>query len=342
VRTWGVPAYGEAEATDSAVVGGTPAVVSEFTVEPAQVIEFSMARGGDPMAALLYENEALPGRLQDSASPTDTTGADLARFRKAGGDVDIRGVELASGAAVGDGTAPVVTLDWADDAALLRQETTRGALDTLRLEDFTGATLRVEGFAVVDLRLDRPKDVAVQVGGAREGMIVTGAGDDAITIGTEGRGAPHDTAFVVDAGSGDDTIIGGPSADTVDGGPGADDLTGGGGRDVFVLRAGEIAGDVIHDFAATPAHRGHDLLRFDGFDIGAILADLGGDIGDIGDVIRHFVAAHVHRGHDLLRFEGFGSDAVLVNADGDTWTIGGETFSLVGVTALSSGDYVLT
>lgn len=343
VRTWGVPAYGEAEATDPAVAGGTPAIVSEFTVEPARAIEFSVARGGDPMAALLYENQALPGHLQDSASLTDTTGTDLARFQQAGGDVDIRRVELASGFAVGDGTAPVVTLDWTGNGtALLRQEVTRGALDTLRVEDFTGTSLRVEGFTVVDLRLDRPGGVAVQVGEAREGVIVTGAGDDAITVHTAGKGAPYGTAFALQAGSGDDTIIGGRSADTIDGGPGADNLTGGGGGDVFVLRAGEVAGDVIHDFAAAPAHRGHDLLRVAGFDIGATLAELGGTIGDIGNVIRDFLTAHASRGQDQLRFEGFGNDAALVNAGGDTWTIGGETFRLVGVTAIGPGDYLLT
>jgi Ca2+-binding RTX toxin-like protein len=159
--------------------------------------------------------------------------------------------------------------------------------------------------------------------------------------GRERKGAPYGTAFTLQAGSGNDTLIGGRSADTIDGGPGADNLAGGGGHDVFLLRAGEVAGDVIQDFTAAPAHRGHDPLRVAGFDIRAILAELGG-IGDIGDLIRDFLTAHVSHSQDQLRFEGFGDDAALVNAGGDTWTIGSETFRLVGVTSLDRSDYLLT
>ena len=338
VRTWGIPAYGETEATDPAVVGRAPQVVSAFTAEPARAIEFSLARGGGDMAALLYENGALPGRLQDSASLTDTTGADLARFRQAGGDVHVQRVEFASGDAVGDGTAPVLTLGWGEDGtALLQREAAGDGIDTLRVEDFVGAALRIQGFEAVDLRLGRPGGVELRLDGVQRGVVATGAGDDTIVIGADGQrerpssgalpkvearpddeqtgpgadgldhadGArdPRPAKLELSGGAGNDTIVGGSSSDVIDGGPGADDLAGSGGSDVFVLRAGEVAGDVVRDFGATPGR--------------------GGD-------------------HDLLRFEGFGADAVLANAGGDTWTIGGEAFRLVGVTALGPGDCVLT
>jgi Ca2+-binding RTX toxin-like protein len=176
------------------------------------------------------------------------------------------------------------------------------------VEDFVGAALRIEGFEAVDLRLGRPGGVAVRLDGAERGVVATGAGDDTIVVGADGPGhadgarGPQAAKLELSGGGGDDTIVGGSSGEVIDGGPGADDLTGGGGGDVFVLRAGEVAGDVVRGFGAA--------------------AGRGGD-------------------HDLLRFEGFGAGAVLANAGGDTWTIGGEAFRVAGVTALGPGDYVL-
>ncbi|MCB4822105.1 alkaline phosphatase D family protein [Roseicella aerolata] len=325
VRTWGIPAYGAAEATDPAVAGRRPAVVSEFTLQPARAIEFSLAPEGEAMAALRYENGALPGRLQDSRSLTDTTGADLARFRQAGGDVTIRQVDLASGHAIGDGTAALARLAWTGDGeALLRREAGAGSLGTLRVEDFLGSALRIEGFAAVDLRLERPGDLRLRLEGVEQGEVVTGAGDDAITIGAARRPSSEGALLRIEAGSGndriepvaagpgharldllggtgEDTLLGGRASDTIDGGPGRDDLTGGGGTDIFVLRAGETEGDVIRDFRT----------------------------------------ASMPGGRDLLRLEGFGADAMLVHAGGDNWSINGETFRLAGVTRLGPCDVLL-
>jgi Ca2+-binding RTX toxin-like protein len=64
-----------------------------------------------------------------------------------------------------------------------------------------------------------------------------------------------------------DAIYGSPGADRLDGGPGGDLLYGGGGRDTFVLRKGELEGDVILDFET-----GVDILELAGFAPGTTVA----------------------------------------------------------------------
>ncbi|MBX9699942.1 MAG: hypothetical protein K2X74_10930, partial [Acetobacteraceae bacterium] len=49
-------------------------------------------------------------------------------------------------------------------------------------------------------------------------------------------------------GAGADSLSGGDGNDTLDGGAGSDLLRGGAGADLFLLRFGELDGDVIHDF----------------------------------------------------------------------------------------------
>ena len=333
VRTWGIAPYDEAEPTDPAVVGRVPAVVSEFTVQASRAIEFSLGSGGESAVALSYENAELPGVRQDSASLTDTTGADLARFRQAGGDVTIFNAALGSGVVLDNGTNALATLSWlAPGEAVLRQDAPRRvAAEQLTVEDFTGTALRLEGWDEVDLALDRPGAPALilEVEGVQRGSVSTdggddviriraqrgtgdgdalltvsaGAGEDVVEIGSGGGagGRLRDTRARIDGGEGDDVILGAASADTIDGGAGADTLLGGGGRDVFVLRRGEAEGDVLLDFNGRQGGGARDLLLLLDFDI----------------------------------------DATLLNSGGDTWTVGGESFRLTGVTALRSGDYLL-
>jgi Ca2+-binding RTX toxin-like protein len=130
-----------------------------------------------------------------------------------------------------------------------------------------------------------------------------GAGDDRITVDLDDCWSWLATRArtTLDGGAGNDTIRGADSTDTIDGGADSDVMAGGGGRDVFILRAGEIDGDIIQDFGG----------RFAFFE------------------------------RDQLRFEGFAEDAVLANAGGDDWTIGGETFELTGITHLRQIDYAV-
>lgn len=69
---------------------------------------------------------------------------------------------------------------------------------------------------------------------------------------------------------GADLVIGGNGNDTLSGGQGADGLTGGGGADRFVFARGEVAGDVINDFA-----RG-DIIELSGYSAGSTLARVAG------------------------------------------------------------------
>jgi beta-glucanase (GH16 family) len=77
-------------------------------------------------------------------------------------------------------------------------------------------------------------------------------------------------------GNGLDNILKGSiSADVLNGAGGADILFGGEGGDLFVLRAGETAGDRVMDFAAG------DQIRFEGFGSDAVVMHHQGDIWSI-------------------------------------------------------------
>jgi hypothetical protein len=76
---------------------------------------------------------------------------------------------------------------------------------------------------------------------------------------------------------------------------------------------------------------------------GRIAGWLLGDKGYLGKEWRAEAAAHRLQLVTPLRFEGFGKGATLTH-EGDIWTVhyadGAETFKLVGVNELASGDAV--
>ncbi|MBR0681813.1 ExeM/NucH family extracellular endonuclease [Roseomonas eburnea] len=314
--------------------GGTPYRTSDhdpllvgLDLRPAEAIEFALAAGRLDSTALLYRNTAVVG-VQDSADLDDSTGADLGRFLQTDGDVTVLRVELENGRTVGGFFGAQARLDWQEPGVATLRDAGILGVDGVTVTDFVGSALTVKDFATVDLTLTRSQDLSLRLQDARQATIVTGAGDDTIRIDGDTGLAWRPSRYEVDAGAGDDRIVldlddcwswvgslarttlsggagedtihGARSADTIDGGAGADDLSGHGGRDVFVLRAGEIDGDVIRDF---------DTAR------------------------------HAHADRDLLLFEGFAPGAVLANAGGDLWTIGGETFELSGVLSLRASDY---
>jgi serralysin len=108
--------------------------------------------------------------------------------------------------------------------------------------------------------------------------VITGAGDDVITVNTAENiqiktGPGNDTVHGGDGndqirggkgkdnlfgGNGDDFIIGGKGKDTIAGGLGNDTLKGGGGKDIFVVGQGH---DTVLDFDS-----GKDTIRIDGID----------------------------------------------------------------------------
>lgn len=101
----------------------------------------------------------------------------------------------------------------------------------------------------------------------------------------------------------DNWIIGGTDDDTLVGDSGADKQQGGDGNDTFVLRQGEVSGDIIMDFTGATL-TGGDFIRLENFGTGATLT------------------------HD--------GDIWRVNYNGGAST---EVFRLVGVDSLSVGDY---
>ncbi|CAH0274479.1 ExeM/NucH family extracellular endonuclease [Roseomonas sp. CECT 9278] len=320
---------------DAAIFDGTvpyrtsdhdPLIVG-LDLRPAEAIEFMLSQGPKDGVGLLYRNAAVAD-LQDSTDADDSTGATLGRFDRDDGDVRVLAVELENGRTIGSQRDPQARLDWLEDGAAVLRDTARHGADAVAVTDFVGQALTVKGFDIVDVALDRDAAIDLRIRDAEHASVTTGAGDDTIRVDGETGSLWRPNRFDIDAGdgddlirldvedrwswlvararaeldggAGDDTIRGGASADTIDGGAGADVMSGGGGRDTFVLRAGEIDGDVIRDF---------DSIRF------GLL------------------------GRDQLVFEGFADDAVLANAGGDLWTIGGETFELDGVRALRASDY---
>ncbi|HXV22841.1 MAG TPA: hypothetical protein VED46_01140, partial [Alphaproteobacteria bacterium] len=113
-------------------------------------------------------------------------------------------------------------------------------------------------------------------------------------------------ANVLSGFGGVDQLLGGGGNDRLDGGDDSDALSGGAGNDLFMLNVGEVDGDRILDFFGNGVSLGDSLL-----------------------------------------FQGFGDAAFLTNS-GDQWTVhyddgaSDETFQMVGVTSLSTGDYLFT
>ncbi len=83
-----------------------------------------------------------------------------------------------------------------------------------------------------------------------EGSLYAHGGNDTIEL-TDGNSSGR-ILGLIDAGEGDDIIIGGIYADKISGGAGDDTMTGGGDADVFVFKADSVGGnDTITDFDAT-------------------------------------------------------------------------------------------
>jgi Ca2+-binding RTX toxin-like protein len=183
----------------------------------------------------------------------------------------------------------------------------------------TGASETLKGEAANERFVGNGGDDTMVGGKGHDTYVVDSVGDKVIELAGEGtdqvlvRTWAHNMQanvenLVIERASGasvygnalDNKIIGSAANDTIRGGQGADMMTGGGGDDVFVFRKGEAAGDVITDFRGNGTGAG-----------------------------------------DVLRFEGFGTGAKLAHVAED-WTVqyngGSETFKLVGVTGLASGD----
>lgn len=183
-----------------------------------------------------------------------------------------------------------VAVSWGPgDALSATLLTAWNSLKSATVRDADGGRITLSGFVDVLVELGGSAASEVTVSGAKRGTVRTGAGDDVVTITAFSNGPDQGgwgNGFVVstgagndrisltgwngwsyatiDAGSGDDVVVGSSGNDTIIGGTGNDILTGGGGRDIFVFRQGH--GQVlITDFAA-----GIDRLRFEGVGQGTV------------------------------------------------------------------------
>jgi subtilisin-like proprotein convertase family protein len=152
------------------------------------------------------------------------------------------------------------------------------------VRDADGGAVTLANFVEVLVEQGGEAASTVAVTGSKRGSITTGAGDDVVAIRawsngadsggwgnlfTVSTGAGDDSIAVtgwngwsyatIDAGLGDDRVVGSSGNDTIRGGAGRDTLAGGAGRDVFVFRRGD-GQDVIEDFNPGAT----DTLRFEG------------------------------------------------------------------------------
>ena len=117
-----------------------------------------------------------------------------------------------------------------------------------------------------------------------------GSGDDRFDM-SSGGSASADVPLHVDAGNGDDTVVGGAGADTIVGGNGDDNLRGGAGADV-------LFGDNGDDFADGGVGTDTEVLGA-GDDVAGWTPGEGSD------------AVFGQSGSDTLAFDGSGGDEVM-------------------------------
>ena len=321
--TWGIAPYTAADATIPAVVGETPAIVSQFTVQSGAAIDFALSSGGSAMTSLDYTNAAIAG-VQNSASPIDSTGTHLGRFRSAGGDVTLTGASFAAAAPL---AGTLGSLDWVSDteASFTRLAGTPAATH-LDVTDFTGTALTLSGWKDVTVTLPRALDRVVLVTDGNHGSITGNGGDDTINA-TTGGPLGLDAGFTIDGRAGNDNLsgglardmlIGGDGDDVLFGGLGADTLIGGGGNDIY---PDARTGDVIVEAAGG----GDDTVTSDGvfFQLPAnvevlIMSRAAGATG-WGNALDNRIASG--DGDDTLR-GGIGNDTLFSGA-GDDMLLGG-------------------
>lgn len=225
VTTYGIlPPSALATAVDG---GPVPTVVSEFVVQAARAVEFTLWRDAanpgrnpppaDPAALLrqvateLHYTDQTAVGVQLASSLTDTaTAADTDRFLSTAGDVAISRIDFAGAPSLGTaGAAAVATLDWLDtDSALLRLDAAWNAVKTVQVQDFTGASLRLENWVDVLVQLeDATRDLTIIADGMKRGVIETGSGDDLVNTLMDANNLSFDNTVRVNLGAGDDIFL---------------------------------------------------------------------------------------------------------------------------------------
>jgi Ca2+-binding RTX toxin-like protein len=145
------------------------------------------------------------------------------------------------------------------------------------------------------VRFDRtdPGPFSIDIGTSENLVVNANDGDDTITAGT---GLAHLIHFSVDAGAGNDRIVGSDGNDTIVGGRGNDEVFLGAGNDTFVWNPGD-GSDIVE------GQGGIDTLQFNGadvdekFDVSAnesrvqLVRDIGNVSMDLSGIERLNIAA---------------------------------------------------
>jgi 5'/3'-nucleotidase SurE len=249
--------------------------------------------GARALSDILYTTAN--GATWHADQPDDPTGATLTHFTARDGDIAASELQFGRQTLGGCNGEPVLALDWTGRAALL--EAPGDGPDQVRIDDFTGDSLTLRGFAkqIVQLDDDVGLSRSITLDQVHQGSVRLGAGDDLVKVdfaddanGTvsirTGAGRDSVQAAADDAGrlhallgDGDDLFQGGAGRDRADGGAGKDLLSGGGAErdvltggadaDTFLFAAASAANDRITDFAP-----GEDMIAVSAAGFGGGLA----------------------------------------------------------------------
>lgn len=314
----------------SAAPAGSPASASAspsgFPVsakaEPT-VLAFSLFREGAGWSDRAAQVRTADGRVVEADGEGSFSGAR---------DQALTGVTFTSGATLGDGGTPVVSLG-VDEAARAATLGLAAALPgNVAISAFSGIHLTLEGWNAVrvplestgpltlvleavragELALSGPGAKTVVVGLAEAGRdgprhfdIETGSGADRVVLRAAGESATLDPGTVtarIATGAGDDTIIGWRADETVDGGAGNDVfVVSGPGTGYAITREGE--GYTLRDLLAADGDDGTDRL------VGIERVRF----GDGREAVLHPAAPN--------SAPVLGDDAAVVIRPGETWTI---------------------
>ena len=170
---------------------------------------------------------------------------------------------------------------------------------------------------------------AVNGNGFANVKIVGTAGNDSFSM----AGVTTTGVSMIDAGTGNDTVIGSDSADTIFAGAGQDVFTGGGGADVFQFTSASystrLAPDRITDFA-----QGSDLISLSGIDANIQAAAT-------GDQAFSWIDTGAFTGvAGQLRYAQVGGDTVIYG-DNNGDKVADVQIVLTGLYTLGAGDFAL-
>ncbi|WP_144186157.1 Ig-like domain-containing protein [Elioraea rosea] len=314
----GAPAGSPASATPAAPGASVPAKAEQT------VLSFSLFRDGIRWSDRAAEVRTADGRIVEANGEGTFSGAR---------DQALTEVTFASGARLGDGRTPVVSL-VVDEAARAATFSLEAALPpgNVAVDAFSGTHLTLEAWHAARVSLESAGPLTLILEGVRGGeLALTGPGPKTVVVGLAEAGRDGQRHFEIETGSGadrvvlrpawesttldpgavtariatgagDDTIIGWRADETVDGGAGNDVfVVSGRGTGYAITREGE--GYTLRDLLASDGDDGTDRL-------------VGIERVRFGDGREVVLDPAAPNGAPVP-----GEDAAVVLRPGETWTI---------------------